>query len=90
MLIKATDIINDTTEQDNMIIDKYVNDRKLDNIIGCIGYQVFEDFIEFCKENNIETSLNNNSFRCKLLQRYNLKTKVMKINKKVCRVIIKK
>lgn len=89
MLIKATDIINDATEQNNMIIDKYVNDRKLDNIIGCIGYQVFEDFIEFCKENNIETSLNN-SFRCKLLQRYNLKTKVMKINKKVCRVIIKK
>lgn len=90
MLTKVTDIINDTTKQDNKIIDKYVNNRKLDNIIGCIGYQVFEDFIEFCKENNIETSLNNNSFRYKLLKKYNLKTKVMKVNKKATRVIIKK
>ena len=84
MLIKVVDLNKDST------IAQYVENRTIDAIIGCTGINVYDDFIEFCNDNNIQTTLTNTSFRARLLRQHNLTTKIIKINNKSVRVIIKK
>lgn len=76
--------------KEDEIIEEYVEDRGIDNIVGCSGKNVFEDFIEFCSDHKIKTKLKNIPFRKRLYSLFQLKSYVIKYDGACVRVIIRK
>lgn len=87
MLVK---VLNSNRQPKDDNIELYVQDRTIDAIIGCTGKNVYEDYIEFCNQNELPVSLNNDQFRSRLCRHYDLTTTVAKIDGHSIRVIVKK
>lgn len=69
--------------------DAYVENRGIKNIIGCERSNVYDDYLEFCKEKNI-TPLTTNQLMFRINKKHGTTTKVIKLEKKCIRVIVKK
>lgn len=85
-----TKVIGENGEIIGNTLDNYVKDRTIDAIVGCTGKNVYEDYLEFCKENDLVNDLTHNQFRYRLCRYYKLNTSVYKINGRSTRVIVKK
>lgn len=80
-----------TLPLDPKVIDEYVKDRGLDNIVGNIWDVVIADFEMFCDERWLDDCKGkDNSFKNILIRRYNLTTRVIGHNGKSVRQIIYK
>lgn len=71
-------------------IDEYVKNRTIEAIVGCSCLNVYEDYLEFLNEHNYKNKITQISFSKRLCFKYNLTSKVKKINGKVIRIMIKK
>lgn len=66
-------------------IDEYVNDRKLENIIGCTSASVWDDFCEFCDD---DPPCEKQQFHKRLMLNYPLSSKSIRTNGCVRKVIV--
>lgn len=90
MLVKIYEKVpEEINPKEDEIIKSYVDERGIENIIGCSGKNVFEDFIEFCSNHKIKTKLKNIPFRKRLYSLFQLKSYVIKYNGKSVRVLIR-
>lgn len=85
-LIKYSYVENTSVVVD--LIKSYVDNRTLEAIVGCLATSVYDDFLEYCKENNIRTIVGSNTFKLNLYRLYNLTTTPRKYNNNSVRIII--
>jgi hypothetical protein len=87
MLVKVTDI-EPTILCGEDHIDEYVESRGIENIIGCISGNVYDDYVKWSKENK-KPYYCHIAFSRKLCDHTDLRIHSMRINGKVCRVVIR-
>lgn len=87
MLVKVTDTKRRVIDDH---ISSYVQDRTIEAIVGCTSQNVYEDYLEFCSQNNFPVSITSNQFKARICRQHNLATFVTTVNGRSVRVIVEK
>lgn len=67
--------------------DLYVREIKLENLCGCTNPNIYEDYLEFCKEKHLKT-MRRETFFSYLRNTYHTRTIIRKIDGKTYRILV--
>lgn len=90
MLVKVTEEKRLSKVATNESIFKYMEFRSVDDVVGCTTSNVYEDYLEFCKDNKIDDTFTSGQFKKRITLLFELTTKVYRIGGKNARVLLKK
>ena len=90
MLKKVIKTDNEMILSLNDAIDKYVGNRTLNCLVGCTTQNIWEDYLEFCKDEKIWNIGTSNQFKARLCKHHGVTTITRNVDGKVQRVLIYK